>query len=457
MATYSVVHFFGDNSVAAVPRFWYSDKKSTCAWPKKPHNTKKLIEQCSIPNKIEYEYLEARVMSSGIESLAAAKQKAKKAMYISDLDEDEIKPKTKKLKTSIDCPVFSENYIAPENLSENSLHLPGSNIKKCETVVSQPFAASKQPLIDKSPVSISGWSPSPLKAAAKDHIKNASTDKISLKTIDSCTKKVISTTVSRKLEFGDYKDKPYNKKINFDMLSDEESFGTPIMKNKVSPFINKVTHNNEQTLKSNTNDRKKSCTPLQTIDSGSRICSNSAVDNGTQKILKSILKNMVYIQTDIKHLSMQQKEILSKLDSTSMLKNSIKCSSNNEFLDNFNWPINELEYLEVIEEKIKDQDMRDYLVNDLSHLGGNSIKAIIKRIVYKLFTDVLLSNFSFTGKKGKQKFCKLNLCSVIFDAVKNQTKVKNVDQNEMEERLKYHLAQAPFNVKRLNDKISESV
>ncbi|KAE9522539.1 hypothetical protein AGLY_017060 [Aphis glycines] len=44
-------------------------------------------------------------------------------------------------------------------------------------------------------------------------------------------------------------------------------------------------------------------------------------------------------------------------------------------------------------------------VNGLLHLGGNSIKAIIKRIVNKLFTDVLLSNFSFTGKNGKQKCC----------------------------------------------------
>jgi len=42
-----------------------------------------------------------------------------------------------------------------------------------------------------------------------------------------------------------------------------------------------------------------------------------------------------------------------------------------------------------------------FWVSDLSNLGGNSIKAIIKRIVYKLFTDVLLSNVSFTGKKGK--------------------------------------------------------
>ncbi|KAE9523674.1 hypothetical protein AGLY_015892 [Aphis glycines] len=69
------------------------------------------------------------------------------------------------------------------------------------------------------------------------------------------------------------------------------------------------------------------------------------------------------------------------------------------------------------------------IVNDLSHLGGNSIKATIERIVNKLFTDVLLSNFLFT---------------VSFDALKNQTNAKNIDQNEMKERLKYHLAQAPF-------------
>lgn len=37
-----------------------------------------------------------------------------------------------------------------------------------------------------------------------------------------------------------------------------------------------------------------------------------------------------------------------------MLKNSIMCSSNNVFLDDFNWPINDFEYLEVIEEKIRD-------------------------------------------------------------------------------------------------------
>lgn len=71
---------------------------------------------------------------------------------------------------------------------------------------------------------------------------------------------------------------------------------------------------------------------------------------------------MVYLQTDIKHLSMQMIEILSKLDNTSKIKSSIKCSPNNEFLDDFNWPINDLLNLEIIEEKIKDKNMREYLV-----------------------------------------------------------------------------------------------
>lgn len=70
----------------------------------------------------------------------------------------------------------------------------------------------------------------------------------------------------------------------------------------------------------------------------------------------------MYLQTDIKHISMQQMEILSKLDnSTPNIKNS-KCSSNNEFIDDFNWPINDLEQLDVIEEKIIDRNMRESLV-----------------------------------------------------------------------------------------------
>lgn len=39
---------------------------------------------------------------------------------------------------------------------------------------------------------------------------------------------------------------------------------------------------------------------------------------------------------------------------------------------------------------------------------------MVKRVMAKLFKDELLKDFSYTGKKGKKKFCCLGCCSVIF-------------------------------------------
>jgi len=70
---------------------------------------------------------------------------------------------------------------------------------------------------------------------------------------------------------------------------------------------------------------------------------------------------------------MIQIEILSKLAeyTTNNIKDSINetCSSNDEFLaDYFNWPINDMFYLEVIEEKINDKNIRNYLVKQIINL-----------------------------------------------------------------------------------------
>lgn len=57
-----VVHFKKDNSVSAVPKSWW--KHGYCAWPKKTiKHTNKLIEANNKPNKIDYEYFKARVLS----------------------------------------------------------------------------------------------------------------------------------------------------------------------------------------------------------------------------------------------------------------------------------------------------------------------------------------------------------------------------------------------------------
>jgi len=44
---------------------------------------------------------------------------------------------------------------------------------------------------------------------------------------------------------------------------------------------------------------------------------------------------------------------------------------------------------------------------------------MVKRLMAKLFTDDLLSNYSFTGKKGKKPFFSLTICSILFGKYTN--------------------------------------
>lgn len=65
MTTYSVVHFFEDNSVEAVPSYWVK-KNGTCAWPLNQLSAAKLIERKSIPNEIDFNYFKARILKNNI-------------------------------------------------------------------------------------------------------------------------------------------------------------------------------------------------------------------------------------------------------------------------------------------------------------------------------------------------------------------------------------------------------
>jgi len=65
METYSVVHFFGDDSVQPVPSTWFT-KNKTCAWPKNKTQIKKCVQLKTIPNEIEFDYHEARVLKTNI-------------------------------------------------------------------------------------------------------------------------------------------------------------------------------------------------------------------------------------------------------------------------------------------------------------------------------------------------------------------------------------------------------
>jgi len=64
MTSYSVVHFYEDNSVEAVPSFWINKDGTYCAWPKNKYPASKLIERKSIPNECKFDYFKSRILKS---------------------------------------------------------------------------------------------------------------------------------------------------------------------------------------------------------------------------------------------------------------------------------------------------------------------------------------------------------------------------------------------------------
>lgn len=77
---------------------------------------------------------------------------------------------------------------------------------------------------------------------------------------------------------------------------------------------------------------------------------------GSQKMLKAVLRNIVYLQTDIKHIEMKQNEILNKLEAIETNygnnKKQVTSDDNDNELQEFNFPIDDLDNLSIIEDKI---------------------------------------------------------------------------------------------------------
>lgn len=57
-----VNHFLDEDSIESVPETWYHKKSKTCAWPITKNSAKRLIEKRAYPNKLEYNWLPARIL-----------------------------------------------------------------------------------------------------------------------------------------------------------------------------------------------------------------------------------------------------------------------------------------------------------------------------------------------------------------------------------------------------------
>lgn len=64
--TYTVVHFKNDDTVEAVPSYWFT--KNQCAWPIKG-NIQRYIEKKIKPNDVEFIFLKARKLCGEISKM----------------------------------------------------------------------------------------------------------------------------------------------------------------------------------------------------------------------------------------------------------------------------------------------------------------------------------------------------------------------------------------------------
>ncbi|XP_025407093.1 uncharacterized protein LOC112681044 [Sipha flava] len=198
---------------------------------------------------------------------------------------------------------------------------------------------------------------------------------------------------------------------------------------------------------------------LGTKDTVSSVTSKNSIalpDGGFQN---NIMRNMAFLKMELRQIQNNQTVMFEHFESIiTHLQGNNAYTNNKNSLTQYDYhdcplPLDNIIDLNTVEDKIAgDHQFKSLLVNELSYIGGKHVKAMVKRLMSKLFTDNLLSDYSYTGKKGKKPFSTLFICSVIFDAIKKQVKFSNIPKNEIEETIKRVLAQAPFNIKRQQDK-----
>ncbi|KAE9522778.1 hypothetical protein AGLY_016819, partial [Aphis glycines] len=290
----------------------------------------------------------------------------------------------------------------------------------------------------------SGWSPSPKKAKQKSQTVR----QLSFKDHNNMTP----------IQETEFKKSSSNFVIVENVNSDQKqhSYSNNLSSNLNLPVIENVNETADNIL--DISSKKFS------FDSPAKylVTPPNYINNKDNVIQNNILRNIAFLKTELRQIKDNQVSILEQLESiqSHLQLNNKSYIENNLLNDDFHdcpLPLDNETDLYVLEDKLSgDHQFKLRLVNELSLIGGKHVKAMVKRLMAKLFTDDLLSNYSFSGKKGKKPFSSLVICSILFDAIKKQLKFKNIPQNKIEETIKYVLAQAPFNLKRKLTKIPSS-
>ncbi|XP_060855611.1 MATH and LRR domain-containing protein PFE0570w-like [Metopolophium dirhodum] len=405
-----IVVFSEDNSVEVVPYSWL--KKGTCA--------KKIIEKSIKPNKIDFNFYNARQLGSKTYSvLSEARLKLPKAVLKSDLSSAEDNYFDKRQKT---LKRYNDSISPTTNKLKKNNH---NHFKTNTSNMCPPHYVSKGSDSSDDSDDNTTW-----EVTKKSHIEN---DK---DVIDNYTQN--SITEITPTDIG---------KVNQSIIS-----ATTLLEDIEPKVVNTSSINNI----SSTNIAVKR--KLFYEDNYSRqITGHDSEEKSTNgdiltaiKDFKSvILTSHAYMKHELQammYLCQTTNENVEKL----IKEKSSFIPVQNDDVNMEMFPITDGHGLKILEEQIKDNGFRTSMIRKISLLIGNKdLGNSVRRIMSRMFDDKFLTNYSLFGFKKKKSFSCLSCCRLIIDALRTHLKYKYATEKEIEIPLGTWLSHAPFRLKKV--------
>ncbi|XP_029170306.1 uncharacterized protein LOC114939994 isoform X1 [Nylanderia fulva] len=202
-----------------------------------------------------------------------------------------------------------------------------------------------------------------------------------------------------------------------------------------------VPNFNEQT---DSNNRKKNQIENNTYKSKVTVDTVSNSDTSTPifNIVESYHKNpALELNSEFGKRICRELHILSlKMDDISeginvLLKNksdpvqNVVCNEIPEIMQSF--PVNDNSLAELENWLMTSENNKTILSQNLSRIGGCTVKEIVRRIMYRIFTNEVGMSYSWEGAKKKKVFKNLAVASVILSAVRLNKNTQECTDSEI--------------------------
>ncbi|KAF0704127.1 Uncharacterized protein FWK35_00037328, partial [Aphis craccivora] len=127
---------------------------------------------------------------------------------------------------------------------------------------------------------------------------------------------------------------------------------------------------------------------------------------------KTIINYLAFLKVELCKISSRQEELFELLNNYQSSRPLIAPDESNFEIDYFvsNWLICDINGITYMEDKIKsDNSFQKLIVCELARTGGKSLPNMIYKIMKKVFSDKVLTEYTYYGLRNKNNFSILSI------------------------------------------------